>query len=108
MNAHTAGTATPAAFTLRLDKHADAAWIELAGGNPVEIQLEESPDRPMLEDMLKRLEEAEREVNRIPMPLAYAENLYFFREHIDVVRRRILRRLSGAAETKDLPVQVAS
>ncbi|XXF76187.1 TAXI family TRAP transporter solute-binding subunit [Myxococcaceae bacterium GXIMD 01537] len=63
-----------------------------------ELQLDESPDRPMLEDMLKRLEEAERAVNSIPTPLAYAENLYVFREHIDIVRRRLLRRLTGAGE----------
>lgn len=50
--------------------------------------------------MPKRLEEAERAVNRIPVPLAYAENLYFFREHVDVVHRRLLRRLSGAPETR--------
>ncbi|NTX12840.1 ABC transporter substrate-binding protein [Myxococcus sp. CA051A] len=64
----------------------------------IEIQLDENPGRDMLEDMLKRLEEAEREVNRIPMPLAYAENLYFFREHIEVVRRRLIRRLDGARD----------
>ncbi|RJS24229.1 C4-dicarboxylate ABC transporter substrate-binding protein [Corallococcus sp. H22C18031201] len=62
----------------------------------IEIQLEENPGRPILEGMLARLDEAEREVNRIPMPIAYAENLYFFREHIDVVRRRITRRLTDA------------
>lgn len=75
----------------------------------IEIQLEEGPGKEMLEDMVRRLDEAEREVNRIPMPLAYAENLYFFREHIDVVRRRILRRLGDSAEghgatAKDAPV----
>ncbi|TMB03981.1 MAG: hypothetical protein E6J64_13665 [Deltaproteobacteria bacterium] len=31
-------------------------------------------------------------------PLAYAESLYFFREHVDVVRRRILRRLSDGPD----------
>ncbi|WP_342380601.1 ABC transporter substrate-binding protein [Myxococcus stipitatus] len=67
----------------------------------IEIQLDENPGREMLEDMLKRLEEAEREVNRIPMPLSYAENLYFFREHIEVVRRRLIRRLAGGMEGVD-------
>ena len=52
----------------------------------------------MLEDMLRRLEEVERAVNRIPMPLAYAENLYFFREHVDVVRRRLTRRIAESGE----------
>ncbi|AGC43936.1 TRAP transporter solute receptor TAXI family protein [Myxococcus stipitatus DSM 14675] len=74
----------------------------------IEIQLDENPGREMLEDMLKRLEEAEREVNRIPMPLSYAENLYFFREHIEVVRRRLIRRLAGGLEGVDGHLQHAS
>ncbi len=61
----------------------------------IELQLEENPGRSSLDDMLKRLEETDRAVNQIPTPLAYAENLYFFREHVDVVRRRIVRRLSN-------------
>jgi len=65
----------------------------------IELQLEENPGRQSLDDMLKRLEETDRAVNQIPTPLAYAENLYFFREHVDVVRRRIVRRLSNESET---------
>jgi TRAP-type uncharacterized transport system substrate-binding protein len=63
----------------------------------IELQLDEDPGRDVLDDMLRRLDDTERAVNHIPTPLAYAENLYFFREHVDVVRRRIVRRL--AAET---------
>jgi TRAP-type uncharacterized transport system substrate-binding protein len=74
----------------------------------IELQLEENPGLEMLEDMMKRLEEAERAVNRIPVPLAYAENLYFFREHIDVVRRRLLRKLSEASGSKVLQMPEAS
>ncbi|WP_164021397.1 TAXI family TRAP transporter solute-binding subunit [Pyxidicoccus trucidator] len=62
----------------------------------IELQLEENPDREMLADMMRRLDEAEREVNRIPMPLSYSENLYFFREHVEVVRRRLVRKLADA------------
>src|SRR2546421_12985111 len=64
----------------------------------IELQLEENPGRQSLDDMLKRLEETDRAVNQIPTPLAYAENLYFFREHVDVVRRRIVRRLSNGPD----------
>ncbi len=70
----------------------------------IELQLEESPGREMLDDMLQRLDEAEREVNRIPMPLAYAENLYFFREHVDVVRRRLVRRISDSTGPVPAPL----
>ncbi len=71
----------------------------------IELQLDENPGRQMLEDMLKRLEETERAVNQIPTPLAYQENLYFFREHVDVVRRRLVRRLSGATEQPEEDVK---
>ncbi|HWE25905.1 MAG TPA: C4-dicarboxylate ABC transporter substrate-binding protein, partial [Myxococcales bacterium] len=64
----------------------------------IELQLEENPARSKLEEMLKRLDETERAVNQIPTPLAYTDNLYFFREHVDIVRRRITRRLSHDGE----------
>jgi hypothetical protein len=35
---------------------------------------------------VERIEEA---VNRIPVPLAFANQLYDLRQHIDVVRRRL-------------------
>ncbi|WNG42697.1 C4-dicarboxylate ABC transporter substrate-binding protein [Archangium minus] len=89
------GRAVPALLLWRVRSRIFRWYARL---KELEIQLEENPDRPMLEDMMKRLDETEREVNRIPIPLSYAENLYFFREHIDIVRRRIARRLTGAPE----------
>ncbi|RKH51488.1 TAXI family TRAP transporter solute-binding subunit [Corallococcus llansteffanensis] len=97
--------AVPAAFLWRVRSRIHRWYARL---KEIEIQLEEDPDQEMLQDMLKRLEEAEREVNRIAVPLAYAENLYFFREHVDVVRRRLTRRLAGAPEHKELPLQVSA
>jgi len=61
----------------------------------LELQLEEQPDRLRLEDMLQRLESIERSVNRIPTPLAYSENLYVFRSHIDLVRQRVIAQLGN-------------
>jgi TRAP-type uncharacterized transport system substrate-binding protein len=61
----------------------------------IELRLEERPGPDQLREMLERLDETEAAVNKIPTPLAYADNLYFFREHVDVVRRRIVRRLNG-------------
>lgn len=87
------GRAVPALFLWRVRSRITRWYARL---KEIEIQLDENPARPMLEDMLRRLDEAEREVNRIPMPLAYAENLYYFREHIDVVRRRLVRRIAGS------------
>ena len=59
----------------------------------LELQLDDDPDRVQLEEMLERLENIERSVNRIPTPLAYSENLYAFRSHIDLVRQRVIARL---------------
>ncbi|MCY1077305.1 TAXI family TRAP transporter solute-binding subunit [Archangium lansingense] len=99
------GRAVPAVYLWRVRSRIFRWYARL---KEIELQLEENPGKEMLEDMMKRLEEAERAVNRIPVPLAYAENLYFFREHIDVVRRRLLRRLSGAPELHEAVTRVAS
>ncbi|MDC0710622.1 TAXI family TRAP transporter solute-binding subunit [Stigmatella sp. ncwal1] len=89
------GRAVPAIYLWRVRSRIFRWYARL---KEIEIQLDEKPGRHQLEDMLRRLEEAERAVNQIPVPLAYAENLYFFREHIDVVRRRLAR---GLAETPE-------
>ena len=97
------GRALPALFQWRVRSRIVRWYAKL---KEIELQLEENPSRQQLEEMLRRLDEAEREVNSMPMPMAYAENLYYFREHIDVVRRRISRRVAGVAETVAAPVQV--
>jgi TRAP transporter TAXI family solute receptor len=99
------GRAVPALYLWRVRSRIFRWYARL---KEIELQLEENPRREMLEDMLKRLEETERAVNRIPTPLSYAENLYFFREHIEVVRRRLVRQLSEAPESKAAGAQVAS
>lgn len=99
------GRAVPALYLWRVRSRIFRWYARL---KEIELQLEENPGRPMLEDMLKRLEEAERAVNRIPVPLAYAENLYFFREHVDVVRRRLVRRLAEATESSATVTQVSA
>lgn len=96
------GRALPALLLWRVRRRIHRWYARL---KEIEIQLEENPGPEMLEDMLKRLDETERSVNRIPMPLSYAENLYFFREHIDVVRRRLARRLADAPMNKDMATQ---
>jgi TRAP transporter TAXI family solute receptor len=57
----------------------------------IELQLDEEPQTVPLSQMLDRLDGIERSVNRIPTPLAYSENLYSFRQHIDLVRERVRR-----------------
>jgi len=89
------GRAVPALYRWRVRSRVFRWYARL---KQIELQLEEDPGRAELDAMLRRLDETERAVNQIPTPLAYAENLYFFREHVDVVRRRILRRLSDGRE----------
>jgi TRAP transporter TAXI family solute receptor len=89
------GRAVPALYRWRVRSRVFRWYARL---KQIELQLEENPGRDSLDLMLKRLDDTERAVNQIPTPLAYAENLYFFREHVDVVRRRIVRRLSSESD----------
>ena len=61
----------------------------------IELQLEQDPTTVDLEKMLERLDEIDQAVNHIPTPLAYSENLYSFRAHIDLVRGRVGQRLAS-------------
>jgi TRAP-type uncharacterized transport system substrate-binding protein len=59
----------------------------------VELELDQDPEKVSLQGMLERLEQIEDAVNHIQMPLAFSDNLYSLRQHIDLVRRRIVQRL---------------
>ena len=63
----------------------------------IEVQLEEKPGNAKLEEMLTRLDSIDRSVNRIPTPLAYSDNLYIFRQHIDLVRDRVRKAMQPSA-----------
>lgn len=59
----------------------------------IELQLEEKQSEEDLRDMDARLDNIENAVNHIPTPLAFSANLYSFRQHIDLVRARLRRRM---------------
>jgi TRAP-type uncharacterized transport system substrate-binding protein len=61
----------------------------------IELQLERATAQDELNEMLAGLTDIEAAVNHIATPLAYSANLYSFRQHIDLVRGRVLRRLKG-------------
>jgi TRAP transporter TAXI family solute receptor len=63
----------------------------------IEIELDEHQSPEQLSRMLSRLDEIELAVNHIPTPLAFSENLYVFRSHIDLVRTRVRERLAKAS-----------
>jgi TRAP transporter TAXI family solute receptor len=59
----------------------------------VELELEGERDPGKLRKLLEQLDAIEEAVNRIPTPLAYIDQLYTFRLHIHLVRRRIVLAL---------------
>jgi TRAP transporter TAXI family solute receptor len=58
----------------------------------IELELDEPRTSEELNGMLARLDAIEEAVNHIDTPLAYSENLYVFRQHIDLVRQRVQLR----------------
>ena len=48
------------------------------------------------EELLKRLDEIEKGVNNMKMPLTFADQFYVLREHIRFVRDRLTSDASGA------------
>jgi TRAP transporter TAXI family solute receptor len=62
-----------------------------------ELELEDPRSRVELQGMLDKLDAIDEAVHNIETPLAYSENLYVFRQHIDLVRQRAQARLSQPA-----------
>lgn len=61
----------------------------------IERSLLAQPDPAGRDDILRRLDDIEAEVNKMKMPLAYADQFYVLRDHINFVRDRY----SGGAGT---------
>jgi TRAP-type uncharacterized transport system substrate-binding protein len=55
----------------------------------LESELDENPQRHSREEWLERLDRIERDVNRMPTPLTFADMLYTLRGHIGLVRARL-------------------
>ena len=62
----------------------------------VELEMDDEITADKLKDLLARLDQIEYAVNRIDTPLAYADNLYAFRQNVNLVRRRVHARLAEA------------
>jgi len=61
----------------------------------VELELDEKSTPEKLKELLGRLDQIERAVNRINTPLAYTDNLYAFRQNVELVRQRVRAQLVG-------------
>jgi TRAP-type uncharacterized transport system substrate-binding protein len=60
----------------------------------VELELDEDSPPEKLTELLAQLDEIERAVNRINTPLAYTDNLYAFRQNVNLVRQRVRAQLA--------------
>jgi TRAP-type uncharacterized transport system substrate-binding protein len=75
----------------------------------LEAQIQSDPDPARVPEYEERLEWIDERVHRIPTPLAFSEHLYVMREHIELVRNRLVRlserhaRRAGAAGQAEPP-----
>jgi TRAP-type uncharacterized transport system substrate-binding protein len=62
-----------------------------------EVELEQDDDSPpeKIAELLQRLDEIERAVNRINTPLAYTDNLYAFRQNVNLVRQNLQKKITS-------------
>jgi TRAP-type uncharacterized transport system substrate-binding protein len=61
----------------------------------LELELDENSPPEKLQELLVRLDQIEFAVNRINTPLAYTDNLYAFRQNVNLVRQSVRSRLAG-------------
>ena len=71
----------------------------------IELELAERRSPEELERILERLDKIDDAVHRIETPLAYSENLYVFRQHIDLVRQRARQAMQRQLSTAKAEVQ---
>ena len=62
----------------------------------VELNLDDQCPPEKLTGLLTQLDQIERAVNRLNTPLAYTDNLYAFRQNVNLVRQRVRDQLAGA------------
>jgi len=69
----------------------------------LEFEVSEHPQTNRISDYYARLDTIEASVKRINLPLAFYRELYTLREHIDLVRKRVIQ-LDQRAASKPLPL----
>ena len=63
----------------------------------LEREVEQDADRHTPAEWLARIDRLEARVHRIKTPNAFANQLFILREHINLVRRNVERRVNGNA-----------
>ena len=84
----------PALYTWRIRQRFHYWYRELM---KVEADIDDGTTPEELAALLLRIDRIARAVDRLPMPAAFASQLYDLREHVGVVRRRILSLRDGPA-----------
>lgn len=62
----------------------------------IEAELEANPGRLTQDAWMKRIDAIEHDVNRLPMPLSFANMVYTLRSHIVLVREAIVKKTTSA------------
>src|SRR4030095_15394225 len=81
----------PAAYRWRVRSRIYRWYAQL---KEVELKLDEDPPPEKMKELITRLDQIERSVNRINTPLAYSDNLYMFRQNVGLVRQRVSQALA--------------
>ena len=87
------GRIVPAAWRWRARSRIYRWYAKL---KEVELNLDEQSPAEKLTELLTQLDQIESAVNRLNTPLAYTDNLYAFRQNVNLVRQRVRDQLAGA------------
>jgi TRAP-type uncharacterized transport system substrate-binding protein len=68
----------------------------------LELELDDDPVPEKAKDFLERLDQIENAVNRINTPLAYSDNLYAFRQNVNLVRQRVRAKFGLERRSRDV------
>jgi hypothetical protein len=82
----------PTVYDWRLRQRIYSWYAEL---KTLELEFDGDEDAETLQVMLARLDTLDRNVARIAMPKAWTENLYTFRSHVHILRRKVGRRMDA-------------
>ena len=66
----------------------------------LELEMMESPEPEDISGYHEKIDRIEASINRIPVPLAFFEEVYKLQEHVDLVRRKLIRLSNQTKEGK--------
>ena len=89
----------PPVYVWRIRRRITCWYVAL---RRIDLELETGPrDQGRLADFAKQLEEIEREVAQVDVPLSYADQLYNLRLHIQALQHRLATVAGETAEAKE-------